>query len=387
MWLHTLKPSILLLFILILVSVTHGYAQAATVRFVDADGETLDEVEYILHQEKVYLPVDTLKSAFDPEMSDLYHRPKKQLVIKTKGKEILIRMGNSLVSIDSGKQTHTLTAPPLVLQGQPMLPAAFFTEILPLLDDVEVLYNPNLQRIRIMPETLWEHDNADGIQDWTIIIDPGHGGDDLGCKSQNGLIEKDVVLAVAKQIQVLAKQSELNIKLTRDQDNKKTRVQRVQVTNKNQGKLFLSLHCNASYSPSHKGMRIYLNNPNGQLRFSTTSMPVFGKKSLNIRTQSNFLKQSKEFASFLQKELNFVLDEPVVISEFPIIPLKEIYMPAILLELGYLSNLDDANRLSKSEFLSEIAEAIVRAVQLYSASVKQTEKPKKSSTEETSNSD
>ncbi len=387
MWLHTLKPSIILLFILILASATHGYVQAATVRFVDADGETLDEVEYILHQENVYLPVDTLKSVFDSEMSDLYHRPKKQLVIKTKGKEILIRMGKSLVSIDSGKQTHTLTVPPLVLQGQPMLPVAFFTEILPLLDDVEVLYNPNLRRIRIMPETVWENDNADGIQNWTIIIDPGHGGDDLGCKSQNGLIEKEVVLAVAKQIQILAKQSELNIKLTRDQDSKKTRVQRVQVTNKNQGRLFLSLHCNTSYSPSHKGMRIYLNNPNGQLRFSTAAMPVFGKKSLNIRTQSNFLKQSKEFASFLQKELNFVLDEPIVISEFPIIALKEIYMPAILLELGYLSNLDDANRLSKSEFLSEIAEAIIRAVQLYSASVKQTEKPKETSTKETLNSD
>ncbi len=376
MWLHTLKPSILILFILIFVSTPHGYAQAATVRFVDADGETLDEVEYMLHQEKLYLPVDTLKSVFDSEMTDLFHRPKKQLVIKTKGKEVQLGMGKVLVSIDSGKQTHTLTAPPLVLQGQPMLPVAFFTEILPHLDDVEVMYNPNLHRIRIIPKTFWDNDNVEDIQEWTVIIDPGHGGVDLGCKSQNGLIEKDIVLAVAKQLQDLAKQSGINIQLTRDQDIKKSRVQRVQVTNKNQGQLFLSLHCNASYSPNHKGMRIYLNNPNGKLRFSAASMPVFGKKSLNIRTQSNFLNQSKEFASFLEKELNFVLDEPIVISEFPIITLKEIYMPAVLLELGYLSNVDDANRLSKSEYLSEIAEAIVRAVQLYSTSIKQIDKPK-----------
>lgn len=382
MWLRTLKPSFLILFIIILISITHGYAQAPTVRFVDADGETLDEAEYILHQEKIYLPVDTLKSVFDSEMSNLYHRPKKELVIKTKGKEIQLRMGKVLVSIDTGKQTHTLTDPPLVLQGQPMLPIAFFTEILPYLDDVEVLYNPNLQRIRIMPKTLWDNGNANGIQEWTVILDPGHGGNDLGCKSQNGLIEKDVVLAVAKQIQDLAKQNGLNIQLTRDQDIKKTRVQRVQVTNKNQGQLFLSLHCNASYSPNHKGIRIYLNNPNGKLRFSTAAMPVFDKKNLNILTQSNFLQQSKDFAAFLQKELNFVAEKPIVISELPIISLKEIYMPAVLLELGYLSNLDDANRLSKSDYLSEIAPAILRAIQLYSTSAKEANKSKVSSTEE-----
>ncbi len=372
MWLRPFESLSLFLFTVILISVTHGIAHASTVRFVDGEGETLAEVEFKLHQEIVYLPVETLKIVFDPEMTHEYHRPRKQLILKTKGKELRLRMGNATVHIDSGKQTFTLAAPPLAIQGQPMLPIHFFREILEHLDDVEVLYNPNLQRIRIMPKTAWALDLSDDTREWTIIIDPGHGGGgDLGCKSQNGLLEKDIVLAAAKEIKKLSEQHQLSIHLTREQDIEKTLIQRVQTANREQGRLFLSLHCNASFSPNHKGMRLYINNPNGQPRFRTSEMPRFGKKRLNILNQANYLKQSKNFANVLQKELNFLAENPIVITEFPIITLSDVSMPAVLLELGYLSNIDDAKRLSNPDHISELAVAIIRAIQLYSASVNQ----------------
>ncbi len=375
MWFPPFKSLSIFLFILILISVTHGIAQAPTVRFVDGEGETLAEVEFKLHQEIVYLPVETLKTAFDPEMTHEYHRPRKQLILKTKGKELRLRMGNTTVNIDSGKQTFTLPAPPLAIEGQPMLPIHFFRKILEHLDDVEVLYNPNLQRIRIIPKTAWALDISDDTREWTIIIDPGHGGEgDLGCKSQNGLLEKDIVLAAAKEIKKLSEQHQLSIHLTRDQDTEKTLIQRVQTANREQGRLFLSLHCNASFSPNHKGMRLYINNPNGQPRFRTSEMPRFGKKRLNILDQANYLKQSKNFASVLQKELNFLAENPIVITEFPIITLSDVSMPAVLLELGYLSNIDDAKQLSNPDHISELAVAIIRAIQIYSASVNQPSK-------------
>ena len=376
MWLRPFETLVILLFIVILVFTTHGIAQAPTVRFVDGESETLAEVESTLHQETIYLPVETLKTVFDPEMTHPYHHPKKQLTLKTNGKELRLLMGNTTVNIDPGKQTLILNTPPLAIQGQPMLPIEFFKKILPLLDDVEVLYNRTLQRVRIMPKTVWTVETPDGTHEWIIIIDPGHGGeDDLGCKSQNGVIEKDVVLAVAKEIQRLSNQHGLSIRLTRDQDVKKTRIQRVQTTNRNQGQLFLSLHCNASFSPNHKGMRLYINNPNGQLRFKATPIPVFGKKRLNILTQANYLKLSKNFASVLQKELNFLAENPIVISEFPIITLTDVHMPAVLLELGYLSNIDDATRLSNPDHIVQVAETIIRALQIYSVSVNQSSNP------------
>ena len=363
---------------IILFLATHGFAQTLTVRFVDGEGDTITEVESVLHEDNAYLPVETLKTVFDSEMSHLYRAPKKQLTLKTKGKELLLLMGNPAVSIDAGKQTVTIDTPPQLIQGQPMLPIKFFLQVLPILDEnIKVLYNTKLKRIRIMPKTVKAPDIPDGPREWRIIIDPGHGGqDDIGCKSQNGLLEKDVVLAVAKEVLILGKQHGLSIQLTRDQYIKKTREQRAQITNRNQGKLFLSLHCNASFSPNHKGMRIFLNNPNGQLRFRTRPTQVLGRKHLNILTQANFLKQSRNFAATLQKELNFLAEDPIIINEFPIITLTEIYMPAVLFELGYLSNTNDATRLSNPDHISELALAIVRAIQIYSTSVNQAAKPR-----------
>ncbi|MYF55458.1 hypothetical protein F4225_06780, partial [Candidatus Poribacteria bacterium] len=84
-----------------------------------------------------------------------------------------------------------------------------------------------------------------------------------------------------------------------------------------------------------------------------------------LRTQSNFLTQSKEFGTILQKEMNFMTEKPIPISELPLIALDEIYMPAILLELGYLTNNNDASLLADHNHIKELATAITRALHTY----------------------
>ena len=155
------------------------------------------------------------------------------------------------------------------------------------------------------------------------------------------------------------------IHLTRESDVEKTRIQRVQSSNRNRGDLFISLHCNASFSKKQNGMHIFINNPNGMLRFRTMAMPTLGKNRLNLRTQSNFLTQSKEFGNVLQREMNFITEKPIPISELPLIALEEIYMPAILIELGYLTNDNDATLLSDRNHIRELATAIARAIHTY----------------------
>lgn len=369
MWLRREKSLLTILPIITLIYITfftHGNAQAPTVRFVDKEGNILTEVVYTLHKESIYIPAEELEDIFKEDASTLYNRPRKQLKIKIKGKELDFSIGKTTVKNTADNQTFTLSKPPLAINTHPMLPIEFFTEILPSIDDIEVLYNPDLQRIRFMPKTAWISDPEETDQEWIIVIDPGHGGeDDVGCKAQNGLLEKDVVLRVAQEIQKLSKQYGYKIHLTRSEDIKRTRVQRVQSSNQLRGELFLSLHCNASFSQKHKGMHIYVNNPSGQLQFRTAAMPAFAKKRLNIRTQSNFLIKSKEFAGILQKEMNFIAANPIPISEFPIIALSEVYMPAILLELGYLTNIDDATLLSNQDHITELATAITRALKTY----------------------
>ncbi|MCG9126660.1 N-acetylmuramoyl-L-alanine amidase [Candidatus Poribacteria bacterium] len=361
---------ILIHLILIIFIKTHGYAQAQTVRFVNINGEVIAEAESVLHNKSVYLPVDIIKDVFDPEMTYNYHLPKKQLILKTKDKEIRLRMGSKTVNIVTDKKNVPINVPPQVIQGRPMLPMNFFQDILPIFDDIVVLYNPNLQRVRIIPKTAWEGNNDEAGKQFIVIIDPGHGGaEDNGCKGQNGLVEKDIVLAVAKKIQSLSKQEGFIIHLTREQDQYRSRIQRVQSTNKNQGQLFISLHCNASYSENQKGIRLYINNPNGQLRSKAGITKVIGQKGINILNQANYLKQSKDYATILQNELNFFTEDKITLKEFPMIALADVYMPAVLLELGFLSNTDDATKLANPDYISELAKSILRSIKLYETSI------------------
>ena len=356
--------------ILIIFIKTHGYAQAPTVRFVNMNGEIIAEVEAVLHENSVYLPVETVKDVFDSEMTYNYHLPKKQLILKTKGKELRLRMGSDTVNIVSDKKIVPINVPPPVIQGQPMLPINFFQNILHLLDDVVVLYNPNLQRVRIIPKTVEEGNIDDVDKNFIVIIDPGHGGEeDIGCKSQNGMVEKEIVLAVAKKIQTLSEQQGFIVHLTRERDINKTRIQRVQFTNRKNGQLFISLHCNASYAENHKGMRLYINNPNGQLRSKAGITKVIGQKGINILNQANYLKQSRDYATILQNELNFFTEDQVTLKEFPMIALSDVYMPAVMLELGYLSNTADATKLSNPDYISDLAKSILRSIKLYTTSV------------------
>lgn len=349
-----------------------GIAQEPYVHFIDVDGKIIAEVPAQLKDEKVYLSVDAVKQVFDPAMTDQYNYPRKRLTLRTKNKQIRLQMGKPTVTIDPGGKIVTLSTPPMIIAQQPMVPVTFFTQLLPIFNDVEVIYNPSLRRVQMRPKgTLIPTEVADS-QNWAIIIDPGHGGaDNRGCEGNTGLLEKDVVLALAKQIQQISKQKEMRVYLTRRRDTKKTHFERIQVANRNQGKLFLSLHCNASFSPHEKGVKIYLNNPKGELRFPRTVGQAPAGQRLKILAQANFLKQSRDFAFALQAELNFLTEIPVTIAEMPLVTLSEIYMPAVVLELGYLSNVEDLEKLSNPEYIASVAQAVTRAIQRYVSSVNQ----------------
>ncbi len=355
--------------ILAWIVVLNSIAQETFVRFVDVDGELIAEVPAQHQGEQIYLPVDAVKEVFDPDMTDQYNHPRKRLTLKTKGKQIRVQIGNAVVNIDPGGQTHTLPTPPIIIAQQPVLPITFFTQVLPELNNLEAIYNPSLQRVQLRPKGTWTPTVTDDSANWAIIIDPGHGGaDDRGCESNTGLLEKDIVLTLAKQLQRISKQQGMQIYLTRQTDVKKTHLERIQVAKRNQGQLFLSLHCNASFSPYETGIKIYLNNPKGQLRFpSNVQSEPIGQR-LNILAQANFLKQSRDFAHALQTELNFLTETPIQIAELPLLALSEVYMPAVVLELGYLSNVEDLEKLSNAEYITSVAQAIARAFQRYISS-------------------
>ena len=352
-----------------------GSAQAPSVRFIDAEGKTLAEIPAHHQDEQVYLPVDAVKQVIDPRATHQYSHPRKRLTLKTKGWEIRLQMGKSTISIEPDRQTLTLSTPPITLAQQPMLPVDFFRQLLPILNDVEVIYNSNLNRLQIRPKRTWAPVETTTPENWAIIVDPGHGGPDHGGTSSTGRLEKDIVLTLAKQLQERIKQQGIQVHLTRERDTKKTHFERIQIAEQHQGQLFLSLHCNTSFSPHEKGIRIYLNNPKGRIRFPSTTKPALIGQRLKVLAQVNFLKQSQDFAHALQTELNFLTETPIKIIDLPLIALSETYMPAVILEIGYLSNVEDLEKLSNAEYTASVVEAITRALQRYISSINQYNTP------------
>ena len=375
------KIGVLFLCVFVFATALRSIAQTPTVRFIDANGKTVAEVQAYYQSERVYLPLDAVKQVIDPAATHQYNHPRQRLTIKTKDtkmkdRQIHLQIGRPTVSIDPGGQTVTLSTPPIIIAQQPMLPIAFFTQLLPILKDVEVIYNSNLNRLQIRPKNTLMPLKTNGTQDLIIIVDPGHGGtDDRGCAGRTGVLEKDIVLALAKQLQRMSKQHGIQVYLTRETDTEKTHFERIQVAKQRRGQLFLSLHCNASFSPHEKGVRIYVNNPKGQLRFTSTTKPVLTGQRLKILAQADYLKQSQDFAYALQTELNFLTETPIQIIDLPLIALSDAYMPAVILELGYLSNVEDLEKLSDSEYTASVAQAVTRALQRYISSINQNISP------------
>ncbi|MCY4553750.1 MAG: stalk domain-containing protein, partial [Candidatus Poribacteria bacterium] len=189
----SLKAGVLFLGILVFAATLSSIAQQPSVRFIDADGKTIAEVPAQHREAQVYLPIDAVKQIIDPATTHQYNHPRKRLTLKTKGRQIRLQMDKPTVSIDPGGQTVTLSTPPIIIEQRPMLPIAFFKQLLPILNDVDVIYNSNLNRLQIRPKGTWTPIEKNNTQNWGIIVDPGHGGNDQGCEGSTGILEKNVV--------------------------------------------------------------------------------------------------------------------------------------------------------------------------------------------------
>jgi len=160
-----------------------------------------------------------------------------------------------------------------------------------------------------------------------IVIDPGHGGKDTGAIGVNGILEKEVVLQVAKEILILNKvlfDNKMDIYLTRYKDNLISLSDRSLLAKTLKADVFVSLHCNAS-SMSSKGIDVYVHNTNDK--------EVLIKKS--IRIGLSFLEESTLKLGFKKRGIQF--------ANFQVLRENSTFCPAVLLEMGFVTNSDEAD--------------------------------------------
>jgi N-acetylmuramoyl-L-alanine amidase len=172
-----------------------------------------------------------------------------------------------------------------------------------------------------------------------IVVDPGHGGSDPGSRSSSGPTEKQLTLSIARLIQSVGNNKGLKVVLTRAEDESITLQERTSVSEKHDAKLFLSIHINSHSDVSKSGIVCMVSESNVDF------------------------EQSRKFSGTVMGELGLVKGisvNGIVESDFYV--LKNNAVPAIALELGYLSNEADKRFIGEEANQKVIAERIVAAI-------------------------
>jgi len=221
----------------------------------------------------------------------------------------------------------------------------------------------------------------------TIVLDPGHGGAEDGAKGPSGLLEKDVVLDLAHRLEARLRGAGYVVLLTRSADTDVGLADRTALANHHHADLFISLHANASPSLEARGAETYYLSLNRVPRppgvgedegwgheESVDSGKATGgrddrdplKMVLWDMAQSTSLEESAAFAEAVQTELNQALGlENRGVRQAPFRVLVGALMPAVLVEIGFISNAEEEERLRQSAVLDRLAETLARAVDGY----------------------
>jgi N-acetylmuramoyl-L-alanine amidase len=213
----------------------------------------------------------------------------------------------------------------------------------------------------------------------TIVVDAGHGGDDAGARGAGGTLEKNVTLGVARRLEA-ALESRLGVRviLTRDGDRNVGLDERASLANNNKADLFISLHANASVRESMSGAEIfYLSlqdyGEEGQrAAHETEPVPVFGGGMRDIEVtlwemaQARYIDRSAALAAAAEGALRErVAMSPRALQQAPLRVLVGANMPAILVEMAFLTNEKQEHDVSTEAFQNGIVQGLVEAIVRY----------------------
>lgn len=217
----------------------------------------------------------------------------------------------------------------------------------------------------------------------TIVVDPGHGGTETGAIGPGGLQEKDVTLEIARRVAAtLPRVISCRTVLTRDADVVISLDDRTSVANHEKADLYLSIHANSSRAASAQGSETYYLSLEASDKIAqevasrenaaagggaAAAAPGSGDPNLDFilwdLAQSAHLKESSELAEAIQVELNSISNTGSRgIKQAPFRVLVGATMPAVLVEVAFISNPEEEKRLRSPEFQQTLADAVARAV-------------------------
>lgn len=216
-----------------------------------------------------------------------------------------------------------------------------------------------------------------------IVLDPGHGGKDVGSVTPDGHYEKDITLDIALRLRDLLKaQQGIEVLLTRDKDERVLLSQRARFANDSKADLFLSIHLNWLVPATNRGVETFYLGPTEDpflVQLAGRENRESGYSLADVRRLLDGIyldlrqQESQQLAGSIQRSLfrSLKQETPALrdrgIKPAPFLVLVTTEMPAILAEVSCLSNENEAALLSTGEYRQSIAEALRAGIDAYTA--------------------
>ena len=221
----------------------------------------------------------------------------------------------------------------------------------------------------------------------TIVLDPGHGGEDPGAIGRRGSYEKNVTLSIARRLKTkIDAEPNMRSLLTRDGDFFIPLQQRVHKARRVQADLFVSVHADAFVKPTARGSSVYVLSENGAsssaarwLAQKENAADLIGGANVKVKdkhlartlldlSQTATLNDSLKLGRAVLGELGRVNDlHKAHVEQAGFAVLKAPDIPSILVETAFISNPEEEKRLGDEKYQDQMAEAILRGIKAYFA--------------------
>jgi N-acetylmuramoyl-L-alanine amidase len=209
-----------------------------------------------------------------------------------------------------------------------------------------------------------------------VCVDAGHGGRDHG-NEHDGVAEKDITLAIAKVVaERIHDELGLDVVMTRDDDRLVGLRERTEIANKAKADLFISIHCNSWFNDQTSGFESYFLSP--ARSESERALARFENQSGGVKSdapdgdvqfilwdlvQNAYISESSSLAETIQREMTQRLGlKSRGVKQANFVVLQGAKMPAVLVETAFLSNPDEAHKLTDPDFQRGVADGLVASI-------------------------
>ncbi len=216
-----------------------------------------------------------------------------------------------------------------------------------------------------------------------IVVDPGHGGKDPGAL-RSRVREKDLNLAVAKELYKLLKKGNFEVKITRDNDTFIALSERSKIANSFKADLFVSIHTNSSKNRSANGFEVYFRSEKATDKEAAETAALeneamqyeevhynFVDALLQSLAKNEYINESSKLAGYVRNEvykqpgIGIGVNKNSSVRQANFYVLKGVQSPAILVEMGYISSNKDRGRLTQSGVQKKMAQGIYNGIYNY----------------------